>query len=240
MSDSVFSSELSIWRGSNGVDSWSCSTIPPPSASDDFNCPICKAIFLQPVIFECGHSFCKHCVQRQRESNDKCCVCQKQFGRAIQNLALEKSFQRDNRSRKSFRRPSAKFDQHRPPSEVSGSVSLTELPPRTATRGVRWVKKMPRVAPRQQDYEADDSTDESLAPIPFTRATQRKSETCAKASVKRASFMRRSLNYMKKKGSDKFHVTDMPASGITDDLHKKKAPSLWKRIFTGNFTKSNK
>ncbi|XP_043922404.1 nuclear factor 7, brain-like [Protopterus annectens] len=44
---------------------------------DDFLCPVCLDFFKEPVILECGHHFCKSCIDKTWDSEDiiLCPVC---------------------------------------------------------------------------------------------------------------------------------------------------------------------
>ncbi|XP_039472722.1 zinc-binding protein A33-like [Oreochromis aureus] len=47
------------------------------SVSEDMSCPICLCIFTEPVTLQCGHSFCKDCVQDhwRLKKGKKCAIC---------------------------------------------------------------------------------------------------------------------------------------------------------------------
>ncbi|XP_069100311.1 zinc-binding protein A33 [Pleurodeles waltl] len=36
--------------------------------TEDLTCPLCRSLFKEPVILECGHNFCKHCIDKSWES----------------------------------------------------------------------------------------------------------------------------------------------------------------------------
>ncbi|XP_062328822.1 E3 ubiquitin-protein ligase TRIM35-like [Osmerus eperlanus] len=60
---------------------------------EDLTCPVCHDIFSNPVLLQCGHSFCKACMQEywtHRESRE-CPVCKKRSSRPEPpcNLALK-------------------------------------------------------------------------------------------------------------------------------------------------------
>ncbi|XP_026173658.1 tripartite motif containing 35-28 [Mastacembelus armatus] len=56
----------------------------------ELTCPVCQAVFQDPVLLNCTHSFCRECLQKSSEMNKKCPVCRAPFeeGQAISNRAL--------------------------------------------------------------------------------------------------------------------------------------------------------
>ena len=46
----------------------------------DYICPICKGIYLNPVVDKCGHVFCEDCYQYQKKSNPHCPISKEEFG----------------------------------------------------------------------------------------------------------------------------------------------------------------
>ncbi|XP_043942106.1 zinc-binding protein A33-like [Protopterus annectens] len=45
-------------------------------------CPVCLELFIKPVILDCGHNFCKSCIEKVWDSSDKvpdCPECRKEF-----------------------------------------------------------------------------------------------------------------------------------------------------------------
>ncbi len=55
----------------------------PQNASilKDFTCTLCKGIFFDPIFVECGHSFCKECINISIEIIDLCPICNKQISK---------------------------------------------------------------------------------------------------------------------------------------------------------------
>ncbi|XP_059813862.1 E3 ubiquitin-protein ligase TRIM39-like [Hypanus sabinus] len=66
------------------------------SLSEELICPVCLDFFTDPVILECGHNFCRSCITRcwEREERNSCPECRDEFAdrtlrvnRALANLA---------------------------------------------------------------------------------------------------------------------------------------------------------
>jgi hypothetical protein len=43
----------------------------------DFECPICLEIFNMPIVLACGHTFCRSCIEQQKQNSNKCPSCRK-------------------------------------------------------------------------------------------------------------------------------------------------------------------
>ncbi|XP_059813990.1 zinc-binding protein A33-like [Hypanus sabinus] len=65
------------------------------SLSEEIICPVCLDFFIDPVILECGHNFCRSCITRcwEREERNSCPECRELFAdrtlrvnRALANL----------------------------------------------------------------------------------------------------------------------------------------------------------
>ncbi|XP_059814129.1 zinc-binding protein A33-like [Hypanus sabinus] len=65
------------------------------SLSEEVICPVCLDFFIDPVILECGHNFCRSCITRcwEREERNSCPECREEFAdrtlrvnRALANL----------------------------------------------------------------------------------------------------------------------------------------------------------
>ncbi|XP_072892964.1 nuclear factor 7, ovary-like [Hemitrygon akajei] len=66
------------------------------SLTEEAICPICLEFFTDPVILECGHNFCRSCITRcwEREERNSCPECREEFAdrtlrvnRALANLS---------------------------------------------------------------------------------------------------------------------------------------------------------
>ncbi|XP_072113510.1 zinc-binding protein A33-like [Mobula birostris] len=66
------------------------------SWTDEVICPICLEFFTDPVILDCGHNFCRSCITRcwEREERNSCPECREEFAdrtlranRALANLS---------------------------------------------------------------------------------------------------------------------------------------------------------
>lgn len=62
----------------------------------ELTCPVCQAIFRDPVLLACTHSFCRECLHRSFEVNNKCPVCRETYHKdqAISNRALSSTCER--------------------------------------------------------------------------------------------------------------------------------------------------
>ena len=55
---------------------------------EEFNCTICLDIFYQPVTTECGHTFCKQCLQDALTIRHLCTICRAPiFKDSLSNLS---------------------------------------------------------------------------------------------------------------------------------------------------------
>ncbi|XP_072885640.1 zinc finger protein RFP-like [Hemitrygon akajei] len=54
---------------------------PAESLSEEAICPICLDFFIDPVILECGHNYCRSCITRcwEREERNSCPECREVF-----------------------------------------------------------------------------------------------------------------------------------------------------------------
>ena len=57
-------------------------------------CPICFELFLPPlnnplILFPCGHTFCKACIEQYAKSKKSCPFCRKKFNSTAPNLSLQ-------------------------------------------------------------------------------------------------------------------------------------------------------
>lgn len=55
---------------------------------NDLSCAICQDIYINPLILNCSHSFCKFCVYRWLTKNKKCPQCRMAVTFQAENLAL--------------------------------------------------------------------------------------------------------------------------------------------------------
>lgn len=43
----------------------------------DLECSICLEIFQMPIVLICGHTFCRKCIELQKQESNKCPQCRK-------------------------------------------------------------------------------------------------------------------------------------------------------------------
>jgi len=46
-----------------------------PQSTDDLDCPLCMKLLFEPVTTPCGHTFCKPCLIRMADHNNRCPCC---------------------------------------------------------------------------------------------------------------------------------------------------------------------
>lgn len=56
----------------------------PNKQVSDFDCPLCQSLLMEPITTSCGHTYCKECILRALDHNNKCPVC-----RAVIHVAQE-------------------------------------------------------------------------------------------------------------------------------------------------------
>ncbi|CAD5205942.1 unnamed protein product [Bursaphelenchus okinawaensis] len=57
---------------------------------DQLKCPICGYFFKMPVRLDCGHSFCKNCIDKWLRSCNSCSICRQPTLQPRRNTDLEK------------------------------------------------------------------------------------------------------------------------------------------------------
>uniref|UniRef100_A0A673LES4 RING-type E3 ubiquitin transferase n=1 Tax=Sinocyclocheilus rhinocerous TaxID=307959 RepID=A0A673LES4_9TELE len=55
-------------------------------SEDDYMCPVCRDIFMDPVLLSCSHSFCKECLQQfwKTKTIQECPVCRSRYSKTYQ------------------------------------------------------------------------------------------------------------------------------------------------------------
>lgn len=46
---------------------------------DELECSLCLKLFFEPVTLACGHTFCRACIARCLDHDDKCPLCREVF-----------------------------------------------------------------------------------------------------------------------------------------------------------------
>lgn len=57
-------------------------------------CPVCFELFLPPthqpyILFPCGHTFCKHCIEKYAKVKQTCPFCRSKFNSMAPNISLQ-------------------------------------------------------------------------------------------------------------------------------------------------------
>ncbi|CAJ0949068.1 unnamed protein product, partial [Mesorhabditis belari] len=78
-------------------------------------CRLCQEIFLEPVVFPCGHTFCLACSEEWRKRQRVCpqAGCDKSLGEAVPNLLVKEPRNEESPAHESppLRRKKVTFDQ---------------------------------------------------------------------------------------------------------------------------------
>ncbi|XP_075939979.1 E3 ubiquitin-protein ligase rnf8 isoform X1 [Anarhichas minor] len=56
---------------------------------NELQCIICSELFIEAVILNCAHSFCRHCIQQWRKKKDECPICRQAIQSQTRCLALD-------------------------------------------------------------------------------------------------------------------------------------------------------
>jgi len=67
-----------------------------------FACPICRKLFVNPVVTKCEHVFCEKCALNWFKSNMKCQVCGKNTGGAFKGVDKKLKEKLDKRREKAL------------------------------------------------------------------------------------------------------------------------------------------
>ncbi|XP_056299731.1 tripartite motif containing 35-28 [Pseudoliparis swirei] len=88
----------------------------------DLTCPVCQAVFQDPVLLPCSHSFCRECLQKSFQVNKNCPVCREvcEEGRVTSNRALSSACE-------SFLRQSNWWANRKGPGELTCNLHLKPL-----------------------------------------------------------------------------------------------------------------
>lgn len=73
------------------AESMEVDTTESPTLRLDLTCSMCFAIYCDPVLLPCSHSFCRACLEANRRFTKKCPLCRTQVkpGQEVTNLALK-------------------------------------------------------------------------------------------------------------------------------------------------------
>lgn len=56
---------------------------------NELQCIICSELFIEAVILNCAHSFCRHCIEQWRKKKDECPICRRAIQSQTRCLALD-------------------------------------------------------------------------------------------------------------------------------------------------------
>uniref|UniRef100_A0A3B4B8K8 E3 ubiquitin-protein ligase CHFR n=1 Tax=Periophthalmus magnuspinnatus TaxID=409849 RepID=A0A3B4B8K8_9GOBI len=61
---------------------------------NELQCIICSELFIEAVILNCAHGFCRHCIQQWRKKKDECPICRQAIQSQTRCLALDNCIDR--------------------------------------------------------------------------------------------------------------------------------------------------
>ena len=58
---------------------------------DEFDCPVCQSVMLEPQLTTCGHHFCKGCIEPiYQQAERECPICKEPGFRIMNDKAIER------------------------------------------------------------------------------------------------------------------------------------------------------